>query len=706
MGELLNILKAIERGEKEQPSTGVAEAGGQVFIRNRTSADAGIISSSTWSVLKDLGEEAGMVSQVLYQSVKPIETDGASGLEDLSHNRAEVVPVKAASTSKDTASPDWSTSASKKSFKSKISLKNSLFRAFTYLAQGPPSSSMAGPTDRELNEMFSVINQAMQVKDWDKVSYLLDDMIFLITTDTGGQAEFLDLHASLVQGPSLNLLFSRLVDDLDSLFEVYYTSKEGESTEREDSIMTEEEVLFQCLASVACFSGTFREANDDTSSGEASLESKPFVRSSQHSQSKVLFVGTYRDKVSQEQFKRKDDLLQRKIKGTPFYEKGIIEFVSEDQLILPVDNISGGQDEIDRIRLLLESIIKKSFEKITIPASWLVLSLQIRSKRQRTMSLEKCGQLARKLGISPTELQDALWFLHHHVGVLMYYPEVECLQRTVICDIQVVFDSTTNLIKNVFTFDRVGHSISKTFREKGQFSLSDVREATLGYTDSLIPLRKLVELLEYLSILTPIPSSPSSDRRSRKEPTYFMPCVLRSARPSELTAYSQANADPAPLMLRYDCGYMPVGIFPSMITNLVSQELKDWELVEKNIRKNRVQFLVGKDYDTITLISHPRFFEIAISRSEDFQTPPELLCSHVRGVIQSTLSTVTSRMNYDFSMGYKFSFECPSHPGREHLCVLANEKARRMKCLQDQQETIPLQPHHQRWFSSAHEGML
>ena len=69
MGEILNILMAIERGEKEQPSTGVAEAGGQVFIRNRTTADVGTISSKVWSVLEDLGEEAGMLGQVIYQTV-------------------------------------------------------------------------------------------------------------------------------------------------------------------------------------------------------------------------------------------------------------------------------------------------------------------------------------------------------------------------------------------------------------------------------------------------------------------------------------------------------------------------------------------------------------------------------------------------------------------------------------------------------------
>lgn len=62
-------------------------------------------------------------------------------------------------------------------------------------------------------------------------------------------------------------------------------------------------------------------------------------------------------------------------------------------------------------------------------------------------------------------------------------------------------------------------------------------------------------------------------------------------------------------MIRYNCGYVPVGMFPTMITNLIFQGLEGWKMLEKDIRKNRVQFLV-EDYDTVTLISRPRYFNL------------------------------------------------------------------------------------------------
>ncbi len=724
MGEIVNIMLARLAGEpSEQPSTGVAEDGGQVIIRH-TCKDVCAIRAKVWSTLKDLGDEANVINQFIYEAVQessPAASQHSVALSSDSSCDGSVASLTSRSTL--VVSPSVNPSGAGVSISMKtgsLSISPSTATASTTsssLSINPSTDTPANaspstprqswwkrlfkkrsrtipiviPTviaeeEDDIDEgMFSVINEAMEAEDWDQVKYLLEDTTLVINTDTGGHAEFLDLQASLVQGPSFNLLFSRLVDQLDSLFKIYYTNEESVSTDKEDSTMTVEEVLFQALSSIACFSGSFTE------------ESKPSL--SRPSKSKVMFVGTHRDMVSEEDFKTKDEFLRKKIEGTEFYNRDIIEFAAEDQLMLAVDNMNGGQDEIDQIHKIFERVIEKNFEKISIPAAWLVLSLYIRSRKVNTTSLSDCEKLAGKLKINPEELQDALWFLHHHAGVLLYYPEVDALKDTIICQMQVVFDSTSNIIKKIFTFDEVGQRASKEFREKGKFALKDVKES---HTDSLIPLEKLVMLLQYLSVLTPIPSTPSADVNHTQEIAYFMPCVLQSARASELHTPSSSDRDPAPLLLRYDCGYVPVGVFPCLITNLVSQQLPDWRIIEEGLRKNRVQFHVGDDYDTVTLISHPRYFEIAISRNEDFETPTAALCDRVRSVFQSTLDVVTSRMNYHFSMGYKFGFECPTHPGREHLCVLARESVKRMECLQNPKkiETILLASCHSIWFST------
>ena len=667
MGEIMNILMAMSRnGGKVQPSTGIAESTIQI-IQSMCCEMGAILATKQrtkeWTAIKDFKEEFRMLSQIIYQLIgTPTSDDTAT----------KTVSVSRDSLNTSAEVPDSSIP----------------------LSESKPATLEGVAEDKVIEEMFSFLNKAIEESDWITIQYLLEGLILIINTDTGGQAEFLDMHASLVSGPSFNLLFSRLVDDLDKMFKIYYTNEDGVSSREEDSTMTVEEVLYQALASIACFSGSFL---DEDPSSVTNTRDKFFNKS------KVMFVGTHRDLITAEEFKEKDDLLKKRIKDTEFYKRDMIEFTSKNQVMLPVNNYSGDQDEIESIRCRLEKTIVDNFEKIEIPVAWLFMSLCLRYTKMRTMSLARCERIARKLNIGPEELQKALWFLHHCVGLLLYYPELDALKNTVICDMQVVFDSASNLIKNTFTFNKVGERISETFSEKALFSHADLEKAALRQTDDLLPLQNVVTLLEHLSILTPLKPTDSSQK-----PSYFMPCVLKSARTEDLTV-ARSKSDPAPLMLRYQCGYMPVGVFPAMITNLVSEQGDiGWEMMEKGLRKNRVQFTVGNDFDMVTLISHPRFFEIVVTRNEDevYESSTESLCCEVLNVVESTLHTITSRMNYNFSMGYKLGFECSVHSTNDHLCIVADKTARRMRCQHDPRRTPRLEKCHSVWFAQQNSGTV
>ena len=275
------------------------------------------------------------------------------------------------------------------------------------------------------DEIFSSFQQAVANEDWDMVKYFLDDTMYLINTDTGGQTEFLELMSRFILGPALNLIFSRLTDSLEDVYKIYATNEKGDSTEEEDSTVKLEDIIFQALASITCMKVPHqpKEENEDAQ--------VPITTS------KAMFVGTFRDEVSLKQFMMRDQNLKRKIEQTEFCDKGIVEHASEDHLILALDNKSGGQDEVDMMRKTFEANIKRNFKKIRIPAPWLMLSINMRHTKQRTMSLQQCQEIAGKLGISPKSLRKALWFLHYRVGVLLYYPEVEGFEDIIILDIQV-----------------------------------------------------------------------------------------------------------------------------------------------------------------------------------------------------------------------------------------------------------------------------
>ena len=681
MKVIKNIFEARQKGQipKEQPSTGVAESAGQVFIKKSLSCKVGAITSKEWSILKGLEEEGGMLIQWIYKAIESNSNTISTSYTPLTCDPSNL-PKQPTGQESEIDSPQVKSPLTASEITSLPTEIASESKEETEIASESKEEDLIG------EEILSLISHTVQ-NESTGVQKLLEDMILLINTDAGGQAEFLDLHASLVDGPSLNLLFHRLQDDLDRVFETYYTNESGDSTKKALSTLTVEEVLFQALSSIACFSGCFLE-DEEKPCEEASVQ----IQASK-SKSKVMFVGTHRDMVpSEDDFLCKDRILKEKIECTEFFnEKDIIKYASDGQLMLSINNLHGDEDELDPIQKKLEEVIEDNFEKIQIPIPWLLLSLYIRSKKWRTLSLAKCEKLAGYLGICSKDLQHVLWFFHHCIGVHLYYPEI--MKDTLICDIQVVFDGATNLIKHTFKSEWA----RKQFKENGRFSLKDLKDATSDCTDDLIPLERLVKLLEYLGMLTVIPSA------GNQEPTYFMPCVLKSARASEQEVSSCSESDPAHLMLRFDCGYMPMGIFPAMITNLVSQQWEDWRLIEEGLHKNKIQFLVGDNYDTVSLLSHPRFIEIAINLLMPSQSSKitESLCVHVRNVVECILENVTKRIHRKFGMGYRFGFHCPIHPEKDHLCILEKKTVQVMLCLQNPKHKRPVplnKPQHRVWF--------
>ena len=205
MGAILNIVAAMLKGEEFQPSTGVAEAGGQVYIRDMCS-DLGTIQSKVWSTVKNFEEEVGMFNQFIYQRVHDVRSTTSGGAAS-----NLPLPIRIAS----------------------FQRTRSAWKKFVSLFDRGVGSRT--PSKEEMEETFSVISEVMKDAEWDKVKYLLEGLILLINTDTGSQAEFLDLQASLVLGPSLNLLYRRLVDELHSQFETYTTQMREECLQKRNT---------------------------------------------------------------------------------------------------------------------------------------------------------------------------------------------------------------------------------------------------------------------------------------------------------------------------------------------------------------------------------------------------------------------------------------------------------------------------------------
>ena len=147
------------------------------------------------------------------------------------------------------------------------------------------------------------------------------------------------------------------------------------------------------------------------------------------------------------------------------------------KLVVSMDNM-GGAEEVNEIRKLLERAMENHFKKLRIPAVWLLFSLCLCMRDVRTASMECCLELSSLFNMSSYETKVALWFLHHHAGVKMYFPNVPGLKDLMIIDIQVVYDIVTSLILRAMSFDKVGLATAEKFRRTGQFVLRDLIEAS------------------------------------------------------------------------------------------------------------------------------------------------------------------------------------------------------------------------------------
>ena len=137
-----------------------------------------------------------------------------------------------------------------------------------------------------------------------------------------------------------------------------------------------------------------------------------------------------------------------------------------------------------------------------------------------------------------------------------------------------------------------------------------------------------------------------------------------------------------------------------MIASLIAN--KSFELIEEGMMKNLVQFRYGSLHTLVTFISQPKFYEILISKLPKIEHDPHTECVEIRKEVESTFEKVGSCMNYGYFMDYQFAFECPTHPGRDHLCVCNRNETmpKLMLCLQQmtKKETVVLNDCHKVWF--------
>ena len=468
-----------------------------------------------------------------------------------------------------------------------------------------------------------------------------DNHTMLHIIDTGGQPEFHEILPALITGPAINLLVFKLTEDLRSRYEIIYRTSAGDSKPYETSL-THEEVIFRSLASIACL----RQNTIGWSFDKIPIED--------NSEPVAFLIATHRDQVDENKVSEVNEQLKTKIKkSSDLFNDDLVQFSKEEQVIFPLDTTKD-EEEVDNLRSFLHKVISKKFQELEIPASWCTLSLKLRKSKKNIFKYDTCFKLAQECGIKDTEeFNKVLWYLHHRVGIIMHYPNVAGLEDIIITDLQLVFDRITNLITTCFTFEQSGSAaVREEFRKNGRFSESQLDEMSLREKGDPLNTKRLVALLKHLYIV----AGPMKAQVGRKTVNYyFMPCALK---PADVEREKRdGSVSPAPLLICFECGYTPVGVFCCLVVYLLDQktnQVLEWKLTGNDQYRNRITFQVGQYYDTVTLISHATYLEVWIQQIKG----SELSTSDLLSSLDKGLVTVTQSLHYTYKSKHMFGVPC------------------------------------------------
>ena len=464
--------------------------------------------------------------------------------------------------------------------------------------------------------------------------------------DTGGQPEFHEMLPALITGPAINLLVFKLTEDLRSRYKVTYRSSSGDSEPYLTSL-THEEVIFRSLASIACLRQNTIGWNFDKLPIKDDSEPAAFL------------IATHKDEVDESKVNEVNQQLKTKIQSSPeLFHENLVQFSNQDSVIFALDTRNDDQ-MIDELRRVLHQVISEKFCELQIPASWCAFSVELRKSKRSHCT---CYKLAQECGINDeSDFHSVLWYLHHRVGSIMYYPEVKDLKDIIITDLQLVFDRITELIRSCFTFKALQDpSVDYEFYKNGRFSEADLTKISSSKEkrDSFTP-KRLVSLLKHLYIL----AGPMKTKVGRKTVNYyFMPCALK---PTQVENVQQSASCPVPLLISFECGYTPVGVFCCLVVYLLSQTSLKWKLQEEEETvhyRNKITFEVGKFYDSVAIISHATFLEVLVHRQKTSKLSTDSLCEQVLSVLHNGLIAVTKSLHYTYKSKHLFGFYCHCSP--------------------------------------------
>ena len=371
MGEIVDLMSAGE-ADRVHASTGAVESGSDMIVKSVSSSTA-VVTKAEWCAAKSLTDEAHMLFLQLEQNMETEDNLPTTTITTTTSTPA-IDKMATRTTGEATAATPTTTShlRPKSGFLMKVRKKFMSIKRRNPAQSSPDTAAAQIANIPAMTELFQKVSE--QPEFLEEVQHHF--RAFLRIEDTGGQPELMDMLPALTIGPGLYLIFFNLQWNLNKEFKVFYQHPSGETTTPEESKITLEEMLLSTLSSISCSSASANLLKDEE------VNSSDMHEIFKSSKSVAYLVGTHKDKVSEEHISQLDKDLQSIIRGTDFFDKGLVKFCSDGKLIVAMDNMKGGIEEVKAIREMLDTAMEKYFKPLRIPAVWLLFTIFV-SLRQK-----------------------------------------------------------------------------------------------------------------------------------------------------------------------------------------------------------------------------------------------------------------------------------------------------------------------------------
>ena len=310
----------------------------------------------------------------------------------------------------------------------------------------------------------------------------LEESITVYFMDTGGQPEFHELFPPILHGPALHLVFFNASVDLDKPVEVHYCHKEKSiGSVKYTTNVSSIEIVHQLLSSFYCL--------------QQQKESQ---------QSVSVLLGSYIDQLGEnksQRIKEVSDRLSKVLEPTAFYENAFLvsqKPENSNPIFLPIDNFTASEYELEEIKEFLLYVFYKTFSQISLPVTWAAFHLILRHRYEKSTgvcTLKVCENLAVSCGIDKKDVPNVLRYLHNKLGTILYYEDVNDLNKLVICDPNVLFHGISHLVTVSFAGSGPYRTIAEKIRSTGEIPLRVLKEAKPLNPDCPLKVKHLINLL-------------------------------------------------------------------------------------------------------------------------------------------------------------------------------------------------------------------